>query len=116
MLEYEGKNHDDFSFSEFVNYLLTIFANNDLDLDIERAKKRNVAKQVSDLVRQYNNIFRDSLSKTPTLYKEGEYVLVRDIHPKPDINSKLKPNYKDPYVIKKILDNNRYVITDLILT
>jgi len=97
MLGYEGKNHDDFPFSEFVNY----FANSDLDLDIERAKKRDLAKQASDLVRQYNKIYRDSHSKKPTLYKEGEYVLVRDTRFKPGVNSKLKPNYKGPYVIKK---------------
>lgn len=47
------------------------------------------------------------------MYNEDDYVLVRDTRTKPGVNSKLKPNYKGPYVVKKVFGNSRYVITDI---
>lgn len=60
-------------------------------------------------------MYRDAKSRKPTIYKEGDYVFlgVRDTRAKPGVNSKLKPNYKGPYIVKKILGNNRYVIADI---
>lgn len=55
MLGYEGRNHDDFRFSQFVAELSKVDAN----LEIERVKFRDIAKQASDSVRNYNKIYRD---------------------------------------------------------
>ncbi|XP_072751065.1 uncharacterized protein [Anoplolepis gracilipes] len=52
-------------------------------------------------------------SKSPTKYKEGDYVLVRNRIIKLDVNTKLKPNYKGPYLIAKSLGNDRYVVRDI---
>jgi len=50
--------------------------------------------------------------KAPIIYKEGDYVVVRNIDTTPGINKKLIPKFKGPYVIQKVLDFDRYVITD----
>jgi len=47
------------------------------------------------------------------LYKEGEYVMIRNIDNTPGVNKKFIPKYKRSYVIKKILDHDRYIITDI---
>ena len=47
------------------------------------------------------------------MYKEGEYVLIRDLQAKPGESRKFKANYRGPYVIAKVLNKNRYVITDI---
>jgi len=47
------------------------------------------------------------------LYKDGEYVLLRDVRPIAGESTKLKPKYKGPYMIQKCLGNNRYIISDI---
>jgi len=66
----------------------------------------------TDLVRCYNKN-RDAHSRKSTLYKEGDYVLIRDTRTKPGESAKIKSKYKGPYVIHKSLGNNRYVIRDI---
>lgn len=39
--------------------------------------------------------------------------MIRDSVIKPDEDKKLKPPYKGPYQISKILNKNRYVVTDI---
>lgn len=58
-------------------------------------------------------MYRDTNCKKPTRYKEGDYVLIRNDRDKIGVNTKLKPNYKGPYLIAKSLGNNRYVVTDI---
>ncbi|XP_067215683.1 protein FAM200A-like [Linepithema humile] len=74
---------------------------------------RDVAIQANDKLRQYNKLYYDKHHKKPTVYHEGDYVLVRDAQKKVGQNNKLKPNYKGPYVIAKCLDKNRYVVKDI---
>ncbi|KMQ91863.1 hypothetical protein RF55_8222 [Lasius niger] len=64
-------------------------------------------------VQNYNKMYRDSHCKKPSVYKEGDYVLIRDNRTKVGINTKLKPKYKGSYQIAKNLGNNRYVIKDI---
>lgn len=109
LLRYECRNRDDFSFNQFVNH----FSDETIDSEIERTENRNLAKQASDLVRRYNKVYTNSHSKKLVMYKEGDYVLVRDTRIKPGINAKFKSNYKDPYLIQKVLGNNRYMIIDI---
>lgn len=109
MLRYNGKKHDDSSFFEFINH----FASNFTNLESDRTENRNLTKQASDLVKQYNKVYRDTHHKKPTMYKKGEYVVVREIRSKSGVRSKLKPQYKEPYVFKRVFGNNRYVIADI---
>jgi hypothetical protein len=47
-----------------------------------------------------------------TKYSENDLVCIRS-HKIPGENSKLKCSYRGPYIIKRILDNNRYEVSDL---
>lgn len=49
----------------------------------------------------------------PSIYKVSDYVLIRDATVKTGENKKLKSSYKGPYQIKKCLNKNRYVVTDI---
>ena len=61
---------------------------------------------------QYNKRKFDQHCKTNVTYEENELVMIRNV-PKPGMSAKLEPKFKGPYRIKKVLDNNRYVIEDV---
>lgn len=107
MFGFEQRNHTDYSLAQFIK----AFANVDSDLEREREISRDTA--ILDLLRNYNKMYRDSHCKKPNIYKEGDYVLVKDNRNKIGINTKLKPKYKGPYQIIKSLGNNRYVVKDI---
>lgn len=47
-----------------------------------------------------------------TRYQEGDLVSIRSVK-QVGIRGKLQPKFKGPYIIKKVLDRNRYVVSDL---
>ncbi|XP_011883963.1 PREDICTED: uncharacterized protein LOC105571101 [Vollenhovia emeryi] len=51
--------------------------------------------------------------KAARKYKVGEYVEIRNVEKAAGINKKLIPKYKGPYMIKKVLDHDRYVVVDV---
>jgi len=58
-------------------------------------------------------VYKDTRCKKPSIYAESDYVLIQDKRMKANVNSKLKPKYKGPYQIAKVLGDNRYVIRDI---
>jgi len=101
MFGVDQRCHDDALFARFTESLKNV------DADLETIRNQTEA------VRNYNKIYTDSRFKKPSLYREGEYVLIRSTRSVPDESAKLKPHYKGPYVIHKILGNNRYVVCDI---
>ncbi|KYN12117.1 hypothetical protein ALC57_15719, partial [Trachymyrmex cornetzi] len=71
------------------------------------------ACQATDKLRSYNKSYYDKHHKTPSVYKPGDYVLVRDTSSKPGEEKKFKAPYKGPYLVTKALNKNRYVIQDI---
>lgn len=61
---------------------------------------------------EYNTNYYNKKHKTPTKFKLGDYVVIKNFDVTPGINKKLLPKYRGPYVIKAVLDNDRYVISD----
>lgn len=55
----------------------------------------------------------DRRHKSPTKYEEQDLVLVEHIPPATGQSRKLEPRYKGPYVIKKVLGCDRYLVGDL---
>lgn len=49
-------------------------------------------------------IIKNRLNTTP---------VIRDSVVKPGENKKLKPNYKGPFMISKVLNKNRFVVQDI---
>jgi len=109
MFGFDLKNHKDYHFAQFTRDLTEI----DNDLENRRFAARDTAAVATDLVRSYNKVYSDSHSRKPTIYKKGDYVLIRDSRSLVGESSKLKPKYKGPYMIEKCLGNNRYVVTDI---
>lgn len=50
----------------------------------------------------------------PYCYKVGDHVMVANVDVTVGVNKKLIPKYKGPYIIEKVLPNDRYVVTDII--
>jgi transposase InsO family protein len=109
LLGYEQRNHSDKELKTHIDCLLQI----ESDLAKEREVARDTAFQANKKLREYNKAYYDGRHKRPSIYKTGDLVLVRNLQAKTGVNSKLKPNYKGPYVVSKVLDNNRYVIKDV---
>ena len=106
---FEQRNHEDANLVKVLNQV----AQTELNFDDLRQNHRKIAIEATDKIRNYNKIYYDHLHKKPTRYKQGDYVMIRDTVTKPGEDKKLKPNYKGPYVVAKVLNNNRYVIQDI---
>jgi len=106
-LGYHQRCHEDFELTRLTKTL----ADTESELSVEML--RNMARQTTETIRLYNKDYKDARCKKPSVYKEGDFVLIRDSRQKPDSNTKLKLKYKGPYLVKKDLGNNRYVITDI---
>lgn len=52
-----------------------------------------------------------SIKLQPHIIKD--FVLIRELSSKPGENKKFKMKYKGPYQVSKVLNKNRYVITDI---
>lgn len=46
-------------------------------------------------------------------YEVGDYVVIRNVDTTVGVNKKFVPRYKGPYVVHKVLGNDRYVIRDI---
>ncbi|CAL1672060.1 unnamed protein product [Lasius platythorax] len=98
--------------AELVRFLDNI-AKNDFDIQEDREAARKLAIESTNKVKEYNKLYYDERHKKPSLYNTGDYVLIRDSVLKPGENKKLKPVYKGPYLVSKVLNKNRYVIQDI---
>ncbi|KYN17143.1 hypothetical protein ALC57_10582 [Trachymyrmex cornetzi] len=106
---YDQRNHADAKLIDF----LTKLAKTDLHYEEERELASRLAVDTTNQLKYYNKVYYDQRHKTPTNYKLGDYVSIRDQAPRSGANKKMKPLYKGPYMISKILDKNRYVVTDI---
>lgn len=52
-------------------------------------------------------------SRAPPVYEEGDFVVIRNVDTTIGVNKKLIPKYRGPYVIHKVLPNDRYVVRDI---
>ncbi|XP_020296207.1 uncharacterized protein LOC109861101 [Pseudomyrmex gracilis] len=109
LLGYDCKNHADKDLAELTRQL----TQQDTDLPTEKDVNRDIAVEASEKLRLYNKQYYDSKHTKPSQYQSGDYVMVRDLHNKPGENSKFKSAYKGPYMISKVLNKNRFVVTDI---
>lgn len=83
------------------------------DLLKQREESQDTALHANRKLREYNRQYYDKRHKKPTVYNIGDLVLVRNLQAKTGDGRKLKPNYKGPYIVAKILNKNRYVVKDV---
>jgi hypothetical protein len=109
LLGYDQRNHTDRDLQWKIKALLEI----DEDLDKQRATLRDCAQEANRNLQLYNKAKYDKKHKKPTLYQPGDLVMIRNMSVKPGINQKLLPKFRGPYQVKRALNKNRYVITDV---
>lgn len=78
------------------------------DLDAIRTKAE-IAIQQSQRKNESQYAKRSVL---PRKYVEGEYVVIRNVDTLVGQNKKLIPNYRGPYVVHRMLANDRYITRD----
>lgn len=74
---------------------------------------RDNAAEKIEKCQESNKKYYDKKHKAARLYKKGDYVMLENNDVTPGVNKKLIPNYRGPYVVNKILGNDRYVISDI---
>jgi len=109
LLGYDQRSHGDKNIKNYIDTLIQI----DNNPSEQREEARGIAVEASNKLREYNRIYYDKHHKKPTLYKAGDLVLIRDLQAKTGTSKKIKPNYKRPYMIAKVLNKNRYVVKDV---
>lgn len=109
LLGIDQRCHLDNQLVKFLNDLAKI----KLNFEMDRNVSREIALEATNKIRNYNKIYYDKRHKTPSKYKPGDYILIRDTIVKPGEDKKLKPIYKGPYMVSKVLNNNRYVVQDI---
>jgi len=107
LLGYHQRCHEDFEMTRLTKALA------DADDELSVDELRDKAAQTTENLRNYNKVYRDAHCRKPSIYNEGDYVLIRDSRLKPGTNTKLKQRYRGPYIVKKALGSNRYVIADI---
>lgn len=73
----------------------------------------SVIKRVKKLTRCNGKILSGIICEEKRLVSVGDYVEIRNTETTAGINRKLIPKYRGPYVVKKVLDYDRYVIADV---
>lgn len=79
------------------------------DLEVFRAR----ASECIERSQTYSQKWFDEHCKPAKEYKEGDYVVVRHVDTSVGSNKKLLPRFRGPYVVKKKLDHDRYVVQDV---
>lgn len=59
------------------------------------------------------NTYYDSKHKESRNYKVNDFVVISNVENLPGLNKKLIPEYKGPYRVDAVLENDRYAITDI---
>lgn len=80
-----------------------------VDLDNVRA----IAVKCIDKAQEGNAAQYNLKQKTPTVYKENDYVMITNVDFTVDHNKKLITKFRGPYIVRKVLKHDRYVIGDI---
>jgi len=105
----DKREHCDSTLVNFLNNLAKV----ELNFEQDRNVVRDIALEATKQIKEYNKEYYDERHRKPSQYKQGDYVLIRDSVIKSHEDKKLKPLYKGPYLVAKVLNKNRYVIQDI---
>ncbi|XP_017487273.1 PREDICTED: uncharacterized protein LOC108375641 [Rhagoletis zephyria] len=94
-------------FTEYFQEKLCPDEGRDLDRIRKDASDSIVARQEYDSARSAKS------SRQSKAYDLGDFVVVRNVDTTTGSNKKFVPQYKGPYVVHKVLGNDRYVVRDI---
>lgn len=78
----------------------------------DHVKLREAAEEQMKKQMDYNKRAFDRRCTRNTNYEKGDLVMLRKVNIVGERN-KLKPKFRGPYEVKKVLDRNRYVVGDI---
>lgn len=95
--------------SDELRHVIEEINENRFDLpEIREKASEQIVKAQTKSEEQYN-VSR----KEPVKYSVGDYVMIKNVDVTHGVNKKLIPKFKGPYVVRKVLDYDRYVIGDI---
>lgn len=95
------------------NKLIAALHETDEEVDeIELPKYEEIAQAIDKEKIKWKARF-DKRHNKPTQYTENDMVLVENVAPSTGESRKLEPKYRGPYMVKRVLGSDRYVITDI---
>lgn len=92
--------------------LAALYETDELDVLDDLPSLEEVAKRADEAKSKWKIRF-DNRHSTPTEYHEDDLVLIENIPGATGESRKLEPKHRGPYVVKKVLGNDRYLIADL---
>lgn len=87
-------------------------ADDDMEVDEEATGLQDIAARADAEKAKWKARF-DAKHRVPTQYREGDLVLIENVAPATGDSRKLEPKYRGPYVVKKTLDCDRYLVGDM---
>ena len=90
---------------------LELDANSDVERDLSAF--RDATSEKIEKCQQENEKCYDRKRKPAVKYEVGDHVVISNHVVAPGVNKKLLPKFKGPYVVTKVLENDRYVISDI---
>jgi len=99
--------------NDYVRLYFTVNEIDDIDNARDLSKLRLDAQSSTRIVQLHNKAYYDSTKQIATKYKEGDYVMIKNVDTTPNICKKLLSKFKGLYKISKILPHDRYVISDI---
>lgn len=96
-----------------VNDKLKLYLSQGIIEDRNLEEIRESASRNIDKIQTTNERYYNSKHKAATVYAQGDYVMIRNIDTTVGVNKKLIPKFKGPYVVKEVLDQDRYIVSDI---
>lgn len=86
---------------------------NNQDTNRDLSKVRSDASNNIQVAQERNKRYFDNRHKAVSKYEVNDYVVITNVDTTAGVNHKLIPKYKGPYVVTKVLPNDRYLLEDI---